>query len=467
MHTIAYPKAIVPRYTHGDEEAAFVDVELNDKSQQQQGLNIATDDLRKFIGYGGDYSGRPMRLSRLDTCTSGGGGSSCLKQQDVYEDDDDDEEDGYDDAVILNVPEGPTIWEATKEGDVSLVVRALEMAGDNANTLVNTRDPDTQSTLLYLAVTHNKDPVPLLKALLAYGADPTLPNVYSVQAIHALAVHCCHRSILEALQLLLDNEADVNARDGDDWTPLHYVARFVRDEPTLLPALRLLVQRGAHVNATDASQKSPLFALVANGDHAASLDWLVHRAGANIGLQAQFLDPRARSTFLGTAVLQAAKYARVRCLQVLARAHMTHLKESVSRTECEQAVQWILDNKRCHEATRDEMIQAVFSIRRRLEEDPDSAVAIERRRTSVYVPSKRQSLLSSLRRSSTMTGSSSSNINNSSSRGISNLSYSSNYDQQQQQQQQQQQYVQRTPSLLRRMSHILSRQRTTTLDSIA
>lgn len=31
-------------------EAAFVDVELNDKSQQ--GLNIATDDLRKFIGYG-------------------------------------------------------------------------------------------------------------------------------------------------------------------------------------------------------------------------------------------------------------------------------------------------------------------------------------------------------------------------------------------------------------------------------
>ena len=68
MHTIAYPKAIVPRYTHGDEvdehlhdecdsilillskEAAFVDVELNDKSQQ--GLNIATDDLRKFIGSG-------------------------------------------------------------------------------------------------------------------------------------------------------------------------------------------------------------------------------------------------------------------------------------------------------------------------------------------------------------------------------------------------------------------------------
>ncbi|KAJ8659529.1 hypothetical protein O0I10_004894 [Lichtheimia ornata] len=459
MHTIAYPKAIVPRYTHGDEEAAFVDVELNDKSQQQQGLNIATDDLRKFIGYGGDYGGRPMRLSRLDTSTSS---SSYHKQQGVYEDDDDDDDDdGYDDAVILNVPEGPTIWEATKEGDVSLVVRALEMAGDNANTLVNTRDPDTQSTLLYLAVTHNKDPVPLLKVLLAYGADATLPNVYSVQAIHALAVHCSHRSILEALQLLLDNEADVNARDGDDWTPLHYVARFVRDESTLLPALRLLVQRGAHVNATDASQKSPLFALVANGDHAASLDWLIHRAGANIGLQAQFLDPRARSTFLGTAVLQAAKYARVGCLQVLARAHMTHLKESVSRTECEQAVQWILDNKRCNEATRDEMIQAVFSIRRRLEEDPNSAVAIERRRTSVYVPSKRQSLLSSLRRSSTMTGSSS---NNNSSRGISNISYSSsNHDQQQQQQQ----YVQRTPSLLRRMSHILSRQRTTTLDSIA
>ncbi|KAI7881081.1 ankyrin, partial [Lichtheimia hyalospora FSU 10163] len=239
-----------------------------------------------------------------------------------------------------------TIWEATKEGDVSLVVRALEMAGDNANTLVNTRDPDTQSTLLYLAITHNKDPVPLLKVLLAYGADPTLPNVYSVQAIHALAVHCNHHSILEALQLLLDNEADVNARDGDDWTPLHYVARFVRNESTLLPALRLLIQRGAQVNATDASHKSPLFALVANGDHAASLDWLIHRAGANIGLQAQFLDPRARNTFLGTALLQAAKYARVGCLQVLARAHMVHLKESVSRNECEQAVQWILDNKR-------------------------------------------------------------------------------------------------------------------------
>lgn len=387
-----------------------------------------------------------MRLSRLNTCTSSSSNSR-NKYQGVYIDDDDDDGDDYDDAVILNVPEGPTIWEATKEGDVSLVLRALEMAGDNANTLVNTRDPDTQSTLLYLAVTHNKDPVPLLKVLLTYDADPTLPNVYSVQAIHALAVHCSHNAILEALQLLLDNEADVNARDGDDWTPLHYVARFVRDESTLLPALRLLVDRGAQVNATDASQKPPLFALIANGDHAASLDWLIHRAGANIGLQAQFLDPQARSTFLGTALLQAAKYARVGCLQVLARAHVMHLKESVSRNECEQAVQWILDNKRCDEATRDEMIQAVFSIRRRLEEDPNSAVAIERRRTSVYLPSKRQSLLSSLRRSSsTMT----------SNRGISSNSY----------QQQQQSSVQRTPSLLRRMSHILSRQRTT-LDSIA
>ncbi|KAI7876517.1 ankyrin, partial [Lichtheimia hyalospora FSU 10163] len=191
------------------------------------------------------------------------------KQKEEEDQDNESDKGEYEEERVVT----PSIWEAAKQGNVALVRQVIE---DQGKKIVNTRDPETETTLLYTTVAHVRQPESMLRLLVENGAEPDAPSVYGIRALHALPIHCPRP--LPSMQLLLDHHADINARDGDNWTPLHYAARFCKEPDTIV---RQLVARGANVNAVDASGKSPLFALLANGDHASTLGWLIHSAKAD------------------------------------------------------------------------------------------------------------------------------------------------------------------------------------------
>ncbi|KAI8327296.1 ankyrin repeat-containing domain protein [Choanephora cucurbitarum] len=234
------------------------------------------------------------------------------------------------DQHVLTIEPIPTIsiWEAAKLGDIDTlnyfirhyadclidesVVREDDDSDDfltetSAAQSINSRDPTTECTLLHLVVSHNTNPLEPLRLLLSHGADATARNIYNVQAIHVIFLKCPEP--LEPIRLLLEHDADPNARDGDGWTSVHYAARFCRSPK---PVLEALIEAGADVDLVDASKKSALFALLANGDHSETLDWLIHTIKANVKAKGDFLDGRTRRTIKGSLVLQAAKYGRIR-----------------------------------------------------------------------------------------------------------------------------------------------------------
>ncbi|KAG1447885.1 hypothetical protein G6F56_009115 [Rhizopus delemar] len=231
-------------------------------------------------------------------------------------------------ATTLEMERKPiiTIWKAAQIGDVE----ALDYYLRTDPTLVDRRDPLTECTLLHLLLSNVAQPIRALELLLQYGADPNIPNVYNIQAIHIAFLHLTDP--LGAVSLLLSYHADPNARDGDGWSPLHYASRFCPDPK---PLLKLLIGAGASLHATDVSRKSALFSLLAGGDHSETLDWLIHQ-GANCLLKGDFLDSQTRTTHEGTLVLQAAKYARLNSLRILIGVERWQVV--LSRHELEEAI---------------------------------------------------------------------------------------------------------------------------------
>ncbi|KAG1469882.1 hypothetical protein G6F56_003004 [Rhizopus delemar] len=207
-----------------------------------------------------------------------------------------------------------SIWKAAELGDQAALQYYMQHSQIDLLTLLNMRDPDTDCSLLHLVITHSSSSMDsVVRMLLDHGADATARNVYNVQAIHMVALHCPERA-LPTLQSLLDAKVDPNATDGDGWTPLHYCARFCQPPG---PALDLLLSSGADINRRDAAQKTPLFCLLANGDFPETLESLLSLA--QLGVLADFLDPSNGKTQRGSLVLQAVKYGRVRSLSLLIR----------------------------------------------------------------------------------------------------------------------------------------------------
>lgn len=236
-----------------------------------------------------------------------------------------------------------SIWKAAEQGDLAALLYYVQNSSVNPTTLLNTRDPDTDCTLLHLVVSNSAiDTLPILKLLLNNGADATARNVYNVQAIHMVSLHCPQP--LEPIKILLNNKVSPNARDGDGWTPLHYAARFCQPPDKVL---ELLVSRGADVNLTDAGHKSPLFGLLANGDLTTALDYLVHTAKADVSIRGDFLDQASRKTKPGTIVLQAAKYGRIDCLSMLIKSTvaMNQFRRVIHRDELDHANQLVKDQQ--------------------------------------------------------------------------------------------------------------------------
>lgn len=279
--------------------------------------------------------------------------------------------------VNYNLKPDVSIWKAAELGDLAALQYYIHHTNSvDPTTLLNTRDPDTDCTLLHLVVSNNhQNMVPLVKLLLEHGADASARNIYNVQAIHMVSLHCPNP--LASTELLLDHKASPNARDGDGWTPLHYAARFCHPPD---PVLQLLVNRGADVNLTDAGHKSPLFGLLANGDLTSALDFLVHTAKADVSIRGDFLDQVSRKTRSGTIVLQAAKYGRLECLSLLIRSSvaMQQLRRVLNQDELAYSQALVKDQQSRSENTDTKwelILQLLQELEDTLERDPLSLLS--------------------------------------------------------------------------------------------
>ncbi|KAI8969281.1 ankyrin repeat-containing domain protein [Mycotypha africana] len=281
--------------------------------------------------------------------------------------------------VIDSIPEeigSLSIWEAAETGNLEALKYLIAYQENKANErgdsrdeeqegkedVINQRDPSTECTLLYTVIIANShNPYPYLQFLLEHGADATARNIYNIQAIHALLLHCPEP--MESLELLLDYDADPDARDGDGWSPVHYAARFCK---TPEPVLRLLFKRGADINMLDHSNKrTALFGLLANGDYGKTLDWMIHEAKATVKVSADFSHQKKRGTVQGTLILQACKYGRLSCLRMLISSSSTMeiLTPLVSQQELKMAMELISQQlRKATEKEQTEQLHIMLSI---------------------------------------------------------------------------------------------------------
>mmetsp|Transcript_4646 Transcript_4646/g.9341 ORF Transcript_4646/g.9341 Transcript_4646/m.9341 type:complete len:135 (+) Transcript_4646:1267-1671(+) len=84
--------------------------------------------------------------------------------------------------------------------------------------------------------------------LLSRGADVNARNVDGETLLHFAARWGC----MKVLQLVLDRGAEVDARGAEGMTPLHYTLRLDEGRPVHSDAAaELLLARGADINASD------------------------------------------------------------------------------------------------------------------------------------------------------------------------------------------------------------------------
>ncbi|KAI8369787.1 ankyrin repeat-containing domain protein [Choanephora cucurbitarum] len=303
------------------------------------------------------------------------------------------------DDVAIELAESPkpslSIWKAAEQNDLKSLTYYIEHAPLETSTLLNTRDPDTDCTLLHLLIANASDTsdiFPALTLLLKHGADATARNVYNVQAVHMISLH--YNKPLPAMQQLLAHHANPNARDGDGWTPLHYAARFCSNPHAVL---QLLIDHGAHINSTDAGNKTPLFGLLANNDLVQAFEYLIVHAKADLCIRGDFLDPISRNVRQGSVVLQAVKYRRLECLEFLIKSQMAfqQLKQVLDKEELDYANQMVKEQQLRltteQEVAKSELIlQLLQELEDQLERDGSSFFAMRASQTTSIITNGHQ-----------------------------------------------------------------------------
>lgn len=129
---------------------------------------------------------------------------------------------------------------------------------------------ETGATALCLAVRGGK--TASAKKLLEAGANPNGtggPDHQQMVPLHEAAND-------EMVEALINAGAYVNAKDRQNFTPLHYHARAGR-----LSILRRLLAAGADANALDKNNRTPIFMVGQRGDSLGSLNLLIEH-GANL-----------------------------------------------------------------------------------------------------------------------------------------------------------------------------------------
>jgi hypothetical protein len=129
------------------------------------------------------------------------------------------------------------------------------------------------------------------KLLRLSGADP---NVQYYEGNTPLRSASCNGNV-EMVQALLGLEADVNRRNNNGWSPLHYIAVGL-GEPNYCQSLahvaRLLLDRGADVNARDNGRWTPLH--TATFTRRIEVIRVLLECGADVGAE----DKQGRTPFL-------------------------------------------------------------------------------------------------------------------------------------------------------------------------
>ena len=156
---------------------------------------------------------------------------------------------------------------AAREGETEMM-RLFLLKGANIDAL----DNDKQ-TPVFLAVFHGHVAAGL--ALMAAGADVGVPcYVLKWSVAHAAA----RGGLVEILEALVDNGADVNAVDDTNVTPLHTAARFNKAR-----SIHVLVEAGADINARSSGGRTPLHHAAFTLSHGALLALL--RRGVDVNAQ--------------------------------------------------------------------------------------------------------------------------------------------------------------------------------------
>ena len=89
------------------------------------------------------------------------------------------------------------------------------------------------------------------------------------------------RGDLAAVQIELNNGGNVNAKDMDNWTPLHIAVRFKHQE-----LVELLIASGANVNAQGGWQKAAPLHWASSAGHMKIVELLIAN-GANVNAKAK------------------------------------------------------------------------------------------------------------------------------------------------------------------------------------
>jgi ankyrin repeat protein len=156
------------------------------------------------------------------------------------------------------------IFEAASIGDNRTVSELLSMNP----YLLNTFSTDG-FTILGLASYFGH--FTLVKDLLDKGADPNTPsdNQLKVAPLHS----ACAISNYEIAELLIQNGADVNAKQLNGVTPLHSASHNGE-----LELSKLLINNGAEINVITDDGKTPLF-MALEKEFCDTADFIINRGG--------------------------------------------------------------------------------------------------------------------------------------------------------------------------------------------
>ena len=168
--------------------------------------------------------------------------------------------------------------ESIKNGNEEDVINQLIASGDRASTLINTRDKDgltplifatrngreqiadlliannadvntrtdDDETALYAAVSSRKCTINLVKQLIAANADLNARKNDDTTALHLAVQGGC----TDITQLLIENSADLNAMRKDDLTALHLAIQGGRNK-----IATLLISAGADCSGISRSEE--------------------------------------------------------------------------------------------------------------------------------------------------------------------------------------------------------------------